>query len=193
MPPPHAYENLNALNRRSPRFRKVVLAASFPPIEQRDARVLVLGSLPGPESLRRQEYYAHSRNAFWRIMTDLCSWPSDLTYAARTAGLTRAGVALWDVCGSAFRAGALDVAIQNSSIKTNDFAAFLTAHRSLGLICFNGTRAEAIYRRRVLPGLSVQLQAIRLQVLPSTSPANATMPYAEKLRRWSVVKTDHKT
>ena len=45
-----------------------VRSGGFPPVVNRESRVLVLGTLPGPESLRQRQYYAQSRNAFWRIM-----------------------------------------------------------------------------------------------------------------------------
>ncbi len=84
---------------------------SFPPIASPDARVLILGSMPGEESLRRQEYYAHPQNAFWFIMGELFSAGADLPYPERTGRLREAGVAVWDVLKHCRRAGSLDVSI----------------------------------------------------------------------------------
>jgi hypoxanthine-DNA glycosylase len=157
---------------------------SFAPIETSDARVLILGSLPGTESLRRQKYYAKPQNVFWRIMGDLFGAGPEILYDARLAVLKARRVAVWDVCAAAFRPGALDSAIVGDSIEPNDFLTLLATHREIGLICFNGAKAAEIYRRRVLPGLPHDAQALRRVVLPSTSPAHAGTPYAEKLRQW---------
>ena len=86
-------------------------AEGFPPVSRRDARVLVLGTLPGPESLRQQQYYAQPRNAFWRIFGELVEAGPDLSYALRLEVLIQHRIALWDVCAAAERVGALDAAM----------------------------------------------------------------------------------
>ena len=88
-----------------------MLSQSFPPIADPDARLLILGSLPGQESLRQQQYYAHPRNAFWRVMEAVLGIPTDTPYPQRCQALMDAGIALWDVCASARRPGSLDGAI----------------------------------------------------------------------------------
>jgi len=163
-------------------------AEGFPPLADSTARVLVLGSLPGPMSLRERQYYAQPRNAFWRIMGVLFGAGPERPYETRLESLRSHHVALWDVCASAHRPGALDAAIRQASVVPNDFAGFFAEHSELRLILFNGKAAAELYRRKVLPGLPEELQVLRYQTLPSTSPALAAMTFEQKLERWRILK-----
>jgi TDG/mug DNA glycosylase family protein len=159
--------------------------SGFEPVSAPDARVLVLGSLPGEVSLTRGQYYAQPRNAFWKITGALFGFPCESSYADRLASLNARRVAIWDVCASAARAGSLDSAISDAA--ANGFQAFLRTHSQLRLIAFNGAKAAELYRRLVIPTLPAPFLKIPTQVLPSTSPAHAAMPYGEKLKRWQIV------
>lgn len=148
-----------------------------------DARVLVLGSMPGVASLRQQQYYAHPRNAFWPIAAAVCSFEAQSPYAERCAALMASGIALWDVLQACERPGSLDADIEASTVVPNDFEAFFRAYPTIARVCFNGAKAAALYRRHVLTtlsGISVQ----EYLDLPSTSPAHAAMSRQDKLARW---------
>ncbi len=160
-------------------------AQSFPPVADSSARVLILGSMPGAVSLAAHEYYAHPRNAFWRIMGDLIGAGTDLPYARRLEKLKAAGIALWDVIAECHRPGSLDSAIVGESVVANDFSAFLAVHRSIRHVFFNGGAAETKFRRHVLP--QVKNLGLNYCRLPSTSPAHAARGYAEKLAAWRVI------
>jgi len=159
-------------------------SVGFPPIARADARVLVLGSLPGQTSLARQQYYAQPRNAFWRIVGDLLGFDPALDYATRQHCLVERGVALWDVCAAAVRPGSLDARIRRDSVVPNDFATFLGAHPQIHSLCFNGAAAASLFERRVLPALPPQQRALARIRLPSTSPAHAGLSQARKLEAW---------
>lgn len=161
----------------------------FAAVARPDARVLILGSLPGQVSLREQQYYAQPRNDFWKIMGALAGAAPELDYSRRLEALKAQGIALWDVCASAHRPGSLDASIRHGSVVVNDFTSFFHTHRGIGFICFNGRKAADLYRRLVLPGLPESLQAIRCETLPSTSPAHAAMRFGSKLARWSIVSS----
>lgn len=162
-------------------------SVGFPPIARPDARVLVLGSLPGRMSLDMQQYYAQPRNAFWRIVEALWDIPRDAPYAARTRRLARERVALWDVCAAAVRVGSLDAAIVPASVEANDFAAFLARHPHVRAVYFNGAKSAELWRRLVAPTLHESLRALPTHALPSTSPAHQTLTFAAKLERWRIV------
>lgn len=165
-------------------------AEGFPPVSHGAARVLVLGTLPGPESIRQQQYYAQSRNSFWRIMGELVGAGPELPYPRRLKVLVEHRIALWDVCAAAERVGALDAAIRRASVVANDFEAFFREHPKIELVCFNGQTAANLYRRLVAPKLPAELAVIEQRVLPSTSPAHAALSFGRKLKRWMAVMTD---
>ena len=108
-----------------------------------------------------------------------------LACPARMDRLVACRVAVWDVLAAGERSGSLDSAIVETSIVTNDFGAFFERHSELRLVCFNGTKAAELYRRRVLPKLAPQFAALETVGLPSTSPAHASLRFEQKLARWS--------
>ena len=158
---------------------------SFPPIIGPNARILILGSIPGAASLAANEYYAHPRNLFWRIIADLLNTGLLSDYSSKTQALINARIALWDVMKSCYRPGSLDVAINKQSIVANDFNALFKSHPQIQQVFFNGATAEQSFRRLVLPGLNCQ--PLSLQRLPSTSPAHAAMTYPQKLKHWRAI------
>jgi TDG/mug DNA glycosylase family protein len=162
---------------------------SFPPIAAVSATRLILGSMPGKASLAAHQYYAHPRNCFWQIMHRVLDVPSNASYEKRCQGLAEKCVALWDVVKLCTRTSSLDSDIVESSIVPNDFEAYLRAHPSIGTIFFNGAKAEQTYLRHVQPGLPDRLARIRTVRLPSTSPANASIPLAVKLEHWKVLRS----
>lgn len=157
----------------------------FPPVSGGRSRILILGSLPGVESLRCQQYYAQPRNVFWDIMDALFGASRKLAYTERLERLRTHAVALWDVVAAGQRPGSLDASIRRSTVAVNDFDAFFQAEGRVELVCFNGRTAEDLYRRRVLPALQPKSASIPRQVLPSTSPAYAAMPFERKLEIWT--------
>lgn len=161
---------------------------SFAPIADRHAQVLILGSMPGRASLEAGRYYAHRQNAFWRIVSELLGIDPRAPYARRVRALKAARIAVWDVLQSCAREGSLDASIERDTEVVNDFAAFFRAHGKISRVYFNGAKADATFRRRVLPMLDAR--ALRYSRLPSTSPAHASASYARKRRAWrAILKT----
>jgi TDG/mug DNA glycosylase family protein len=158
---------------------------SFEAIEDRNAEVLILGSMPGEASLAAGQYYAHSQNAFWRVMSELLRFDPASSYPTRIEALKSARIALWDVLQSCTRDGSLDAMIELDTQIPNDFQTFLGKHKKIRQVFFNGAKAEACFRRHVLGRLDAGPMAYAR--LPSTSPANASVSYEQKLRAWRMI------
>jgi hypoxanthine-DNA glycosylase len=174
---PSPLENVDACN-----------ALSFAAITQADAQVLILGSIPSQLSLARQQYYAHPRNAFWKIIAHTFGFHPDASYADKIRALQQHKIALWDVIQCCERHGSLDSNITNASIIHNDFASFLAHHPQIKHIFFNGSRAYQEYQKCVIPQLPEQWQALPRTRLPSTSPAMASLSFEQKLAAWGQIK-----
>ncbi len=154
---------------------------SFPPVVDAQARVLVLGTLPGEESLRRGEYYAHPRNLFWPIVFALFGEPPASSYTQRLAFLTAHRIAAWDVCELGERERSADATIRLE--RPNAIDRLLDQHPLIRAVAFNGTGARRLHDRHFPRRAELTYLA-----LPSTSPAHATIDFSAKLARWIALR-----
>ena len=161
------------------------LSQGFAPAAHPDARILILGSMPGVASLEAAQYYAFPRNAFWKIMGNLFTASPELDYPTRLQKLADNHIALWDVIEACHRPGSLDSAISEDGMATNDFQNFFEQHPLITHVYFNGQKAASLYKKKVLPSLTGHYE---YNVLPSTSPAHAAKSYAAKLEAWSAIR-----
>lgn len=155
--------------------------ASFPPIADPAARVLILGSLPGDRSLAERRYYAHPQNQFWRLLSPVVGRDlAALAYDERLAALRQAGIALWDVVAHARRPGSTDAAIADA--EANDLAGLLATLPQLRAIAFNGGMAH----RQGVKALGPLADRYAIVALPSSSPLH-TVGLAAKQGVWATL------
>lgn len=152
---------------------------SFEPIVDEKCKILILGTMPGEESLRKQQYYAYSRNQFWKIIFELLSEEFTEDYIQKKEILLKHHIALWDVLKNCDRETSSDTKIKNPI--PNAFRQLLQHYPNIKHICFNGAKAEELFIRLVLT--DIKADEINFYSMPSTSPAN-TQKYEDKLSKW---------
>lgn len=151
---------------------------SFCPFVNDKTEILILGTMPGIASLEKQEYYAHPRNHFWKIIYTLFSnFPVSEIFEEKIKLLQINKIGLWDVLENCERKGSLDIHIKNH--KENDFETLFNEYPNIRKIIFNGKESHRYFIKRF-----GQIKGITYYVMPSTSPAN-TMSFENKLRIWS--------
>ena len=154
--------------------------SSFPPIIDKESKILILGSIPGVKSLEIQQYYAHPQNKFWKIIFELFNEKFTTDYDERIKILEKYHVALWDVIDNCERKGSLDSEIRNE--EANKIGELLHNYPNIKAIFCNGQKSHKNLWK-ILPK-DFYLPII---VLPSTSPAHASLRYEEKLKSWKMV------
>lgn len=155
---------------------------AFAPVVDANTRLLILGSLPGEASLAAGQYYAHPRNAFWRLTGAAIGRPdlAELAYEERLETLRAHGVGLWDVIAEAVRVGSLDTAIR---LPTHaDLKTLIASLPHLRAVAFNGGKAAKEGERVLGP----ENGTVRRITLPSSSPALAK-PLAWKVEHWAII------
>lgn len=158
-----------------------MLLESFPPCFSSDAKILILGSMPGQASLDANRYYAHPRNAFWSLLNDVYGGLPD-DYDERLCWAKSHKLALWDVLKHCEREGSLDASIKPLTEVPNAIGDLIQQAPKLQRIVFNGKKAEQAFRKHCKALLDVD--AIEFLTMPSTSPAYAAKSYADKLLQW---------
>ena len=168
--------------------RQSTQVASFPPQVGAGCRVLILGTVPSVRSLELRQSYGHAQNFFWPLMGELFDAGPELAYGERIARLHARGIGIWDVLKACERPGSLDSSIVPESEVPNAIPQLLRRHAQIRAIALNGGKSQQAFRRHIAPQLDAHLRdRVTILALPSTSPANASIPRAEKRRRWSVL------
>lgn len=151
---------------------------SFPPIANESSRILILGTMPGKDSLRADQYYANTRNSFWKIIFALFDKSFSTDYEVRKKLLLDNKVAIWDTLRVCLREGSSDSSI--TGFEPNDLGGFVKNHASIKTVFLNGKDA-ALYFRTFYDG-----PIINQIYLPSTSAANA-IGWERKFKEWSLI------
>lgn len=159
---------------------------SFDPVIGTNPRVLILGSMPGVASLNAQQYYAHPRNAFWPILSELSGIEWAECYEARIEQVKTLPLVLWDVLRSCQREGSLDSDIDKDQLQPNKIPRLLQQYPSISVLAFNGATSERIFRQKVANSVP-DIQRLQLIRLPSTSPAHASKTLQQKTHEWRVI------
>lgn len=142
------------------------------PLVYEDSKVLILGSMPGRQSLENARYYDYAANKFWGIMFRFFGRPVSDDYAVKKQMLKEGKIALWDSVASCYRNGSsLDSAIRGAT--GNDISSLLKSHPSIEFVITNG-RASEKYLKKFNPD-------VKYVCLPSTSPANASVKNVESV------------
>jgi hypoxanthine-DNA glycosylase len=160
----------------SPALESTSLLTGLAPVIAPDTRILILGSFPGAQSLAAQQYYAHPRNQFWKLVgalvdEDLYGMP----YDERLPRLLAHRFGLWDVLAACEREGSLDSAIRKPA--ANDFDRLRHLCPALETVGFNGQASGKFAPQFEQAGY-------RTVVLPSSSPAHMAMTFEQKLAVW---------
>ncbi len=155
---------------------------SFDPISNSDTVILILGTMPGDKSLELGEYYGHSRNKFWKIISTITNNDLPLTYSDKKELLFKTKIGIWDVAHKANRKGSLDSAIEDE--QPNDLESFIATHKNLKVIGFNGTKSQALFDKYF-----DRKNYIKYISLPSTSPANTGIDFDNICKQWRQILT----
>ncbi|WP_428898382.1 hypoxanthine-DNA glycosylase [Parelusimicrobium proximum] len=153
---------------------------SYPPLLSKSSKVLILGTMPSVESLAKKQFYAHPRNALWRILFDVFGAEFSEDYDRRKQLVRDNNIILYDVLESCEREGSLDSNIKN--YRPNDVNGLIRKYPTIKRVLFNGKAAEKFYYEFFDPVAGVEYLS-----MPSTSPAYASKTYEQKMLQWKKV------
>ncbi len=146
-----------------------------------DLDVVLVGINPGRVSAAAQAHFANPRNDFWRLL-HAAGFTPRLLEPAEQDELPKYGIG---VTNAAYRATA-----GSGDLRRADFVGSAERLERIARdlhpqwLAFVGKEAyRGVFNERPDLGLQARsLGATRLFVLPSTSPANASVPWDERLR-----------
>ncbi len=151
----------------------------FPPLFDRDSKILILGSFPSVKSREQMFFYGHPQNRYWKVLAGVFNDTVPATIPEKREFLLRHHIAAWDVIASCDIEGSSDASIKNAV--PNDLTAILGTS-DIRQIFTNGKTAYTLFQKYTAP--LIHRDSI---CLPSTSPANAAWTLDKLIEAWKVI------
>jgi hypoxanthine-DNA glycosylase len=150
------------------------------PLVDNFSSILILGTMPGDQSIAKQQYYGNKGNHFWKIIFTIFSEEYSTSYDDRKTFLKKHKIALWNVLASCIREGSSDSKITNEAI--NDFVSFHKQYPNIKHVFFESKSAAKFYHKYSAPQ-----PGISYHILPSTSGLNAGTSFSQKVEMWKIL------
>jgi len=150
---------------------------ALPLLIDQTSKILILGTIPGDQSIAKQQYYGNNGNHFWKIVFTIFGENYNSNYEEKKQLLKTHGIALWNVLASCIREGSSDSKIKNETV--NDFENLHIQYPNIRHIFFESKTAAKFYQKYVKPNNNV-----KYHILPSTSGLNARMTFEQKIESW---------
>ena len=157
------------------------LTHPFPPLYDKNSKILILGSFPSVKSREQKFFYGHPQNRFWEVTSAVFECDVPVTVEEKKQFLMKNGIALWDVIASCEIVGSSDSSIKN--VKVNDISGILN-EADIKKIFVNGKTAEKYFKKYMKPQIERDTVC-----LPSTSPANAAWSVKRLIEEWKIIKS----
>lgn len=156
---------------------------ALPPVIDKKTEYLVLGTMPGEQSLLNQQYYNNPRNQFWKIISYAFNDKKPFAnYSDKLTILKNNKIGLWDVLDTCDRDGSSDSNIENPTL--NNFDKLFIEFPNIKTVIFNGKDSSDYFNSLVIDKADKNY----LQ-LSSTSSANGHKTLAEKTKEWKEALT----
>lgn len=153
---------------------------ALPPLVDNSSRILILGTMPGDQSIAKQQYYGNKGNHFWKILFTIFDENYSASYDERQIFLKKHKIAMWNVLASCIREGSSDSKITNETI--NDFINFHKQYPNIRHVIFESKSAAKFYHKYLKPQIGISYH-----ILPSTSGLNAGTSFSQKVELWKVL------
>ncbi len=145
----------------------------FDPLLCDEPKILILGTLPGSESLEHRQYYYSNSNRIWKVLCQINGEHLPISFSQKKALLAKYHIVLWDYYESAIRPDSSD----DKDIRDghpNDIPAFLSAHPTIKTIGINGFGKYKDFGLKIARDLShnPNFADVRVLRLPETSGSN---------------------
>jgi len=153
----------------------------FKPLIFKSSKTLILGSFPSLKSFENSFYYAHPKNQFWKILSEISGYPANIR-DQKVWLIKQCKLALWDIVESCSRENSSDANLKD--IEPNDIEVLLREYPNIKTIAFTSKFALKVYNKHFS---HLDIPTI---YLPSPSPAYASMSFESKVQKYKEILGD---